>query len=185
MTFTIVPYGERHGKKGCGKEGFDCGNPALNLYLARYAGQDVRRHYAALFAAVRNDTDRIIGYYALSNASVRLRDVHEGLRRRLPKYPEIPAIRLGRLAVDKSVQRQGIGAELLGDAILRSLTNVAAWSVMAVDAKDEKARSFYLRFGFDSIEGDNMRLYAMRQDLEAYLPAGVAFSLSQKPHIII
>jgi hypothetical protein len=66
MAFSIVPYAGKHVEERF-KAGFDCGNPALNLYLARYAGQDTRRHYATLFVAVTDDTKKIVGYYALSN----------------------------------------------------------------------------------------------------------------------
>ncbi|GHS96204.1 N-acetyltransferase [Synergistales bacterium] len=160
-AFDIVPYEKKHIRRG-----FDCGVLALNSYLTQYASQDLRKNYAALFVAARNGSDKIVGYYTLSNASISLGYIPEASRNSLPKYNDVPAIRLGRLAVDKSMQRQGLGAELLADAVIRSVTNVAAWAVMTVEAKDEQARAFYLKFGFESLQHDKMRLYAMRQDLK-------------------
>ena len=162
MTFSIVPLESRHVK-----EGFDCGAAELNQYLFRQAGQDVRKYYAAIFAAVDNVTNRIVGYYTLSNTSVNLDFIPVSLRKKLPKYTQVPAIRLGRLAVDATAQGQGIGAQLLADAAIRSVLNVSAWTIMTVDAKDDKACAFYKRFGFESLTDDKLHLYVTRQDLEA------------------
>jgi len=162
MNFVIVPHDNAHIK-----DGFDCGIAELNQYLFRQAGQDVRKHYAALFVAVENTANKIIGYYTLSNTSVNLDDVPSALRKKLPKYKEIPAIHLGRLAVDITARGQGVGAELLANAAIRSLSNVAAWVFMTVDAKDDRACSFYKKYGFESLLDDERHLYISRQDLEA------------------
>ena len=136
--------------------------------MSRHAGQDARKHYAALFVAVQEETRRIIGYYTLSNASVILQNIPETLRKKFPRYPEVPAVRLGCLAVDLCAQGFGLGSELLGDAVIRSVSNVTAWAVMIVEAKNERARDFYLRFGFDSLLDDKMRMFAVRHDLETF-----------------
>ena len=162
MDFVIVTYENSHIK-----DGFDCGIAELNQYLFRQSGQDVRKYYAALFVAVESATNRIIGYYTLSNTSVNLDAVPSALRKKLPRYTEIPAIRLGRLAVDITAKGQGIGSELLADAAIRSVLNVAAWVVMTVDAKDDKACSFYKKYGFESLLDGERHLYISRQDLEA------------------
>jgi len=62
MKFDIIAYNKSHIK-----DGFYCGIAELNQYLFRQAGQDVRKHYATLFVAVENATNKIIGYYTLSN----------------------------------------------------------------------------------------------------------------------
>ena len=161
-AFDIVPYEKKHTRAN-----FDCGVSALNRYLTQYAAQDVRKNYAALFVAVWGSGE-IFGYYTLSSASLPLIEAPETIRKTLPKYDEVPAIRLGRLAVDKSVQAQGWGAKLLANAVIRSMANVAAWAVMIVDAKDEQSRAFYLNFRFESLQHDQTRLYATRRDLESY-----------------
>ena len=162
MNFIIVPYESSHIK-----DGFDCGIAELNQYLFRQAGQDIRKYYAVLFVAVESAANKIIGYYTLSNASVNLNVVPFALRKKLPKYAEVPAIRLGRLAVDITTQRQGVGAQLLADAAIRSVLNVGAWVIMTVDAKDDKACAFYKKFGFEALLDDERHLYIPRQDLEA------------------
>ena len=158
----MIPYENSHVKGG-----FDCGVAELNQYLFRQAGQDVRKYYAVLFVAVESSTNKIVGYYTLANTSVNLEDVPPALRKKLPKYAEVPAIRLGRLAVDITAQGQGIGAQLLADAAIRSVLNVSAWVFMTVDAKDNKACAFYKKFGFESLLDDERHLYISRQDLEA------------------
>jgi predicted GNAT family N-acyltransferase len=90
----------------------------------------------------------------------------DSLQKKLPKYPDIPAVRLGRLAVDKSMQGQGIAGKLLADAVIRSLKSVPAWVALVVDAKDENACAFYSRFGFVALLDDPKHLYSFRQDLE-------------------
>jgi len=162
MNFVIVPYDSTHIK-----DGFDCGIAELSQYLFRQAGQDVRKYYAALFVAAESATNKIIGYYTLSNTSVKLDAVPPVLRKKLPKYKEVPAIHLGRLAVDTTAKGQAVGAELLANATIRSVLNAAAWVLMTVDAKDDKACSFYKKYGFESLLDDERHLYISRRDLEA------------------
>jgi len=162
MVFDIVPFERDHVRKG-----FDCGNPELNNYLLRYAGQDVRANYASLFVAIAQGGDnRIWGYYTLSNTGIELRIVPETFRKSLPKYKDVPAIRLGRLAVDAGMQGQRLGIRLLANAVIRSVSNASAWAVMVVDAKDDVACVFYRKFGFESLEDDERHLFAPRADLE-------------------
>ncbi|MCL1875920.1 MAG: GNAT family N-acetyltransferase [Synergistaceae bacterium] len=161
MNFVIVSHEKSHVK-----DGFDCGIAELNQYLFRQAGQDVRKYYAALFVAIESVTNKVIGYYTLSNTSVNLDTVPPASRKKLPKYTEVPAIRLGRLAVDTTTQGQGVGAQLLADAAIRSVLNVSAWVFMTVNAKDSNACAFYKKFGFESLLDDARHLYIPRQDLE-------------------
>jgi ribosomal protein S18 acetylase RimI-like enzyme len=157
----IVPFENCHVKKG-----FSCGVPDLDEYLERYAGQDIRRNLAVLFVAVNEEDNNILGYYTLSNAGVDTRIIPGILQKKLSKYPDVPAIRLGRLAVDKRIQGQRLGARLLANAVIRSVSNSSAWAVMIVDAKNDTAAEFYRKFGFDSLEQDSLRLFAPRKDLE-------------------
>lgn len=166
MEYEIVPLDKTHNRLD-----FDCGVPVLNRYLYERAGQDVRKYYTALFVAVDKHTGKILGYYTLSNTSVDLIDIPEHLKRALPKYAEIPAIRLGRLAVDKTARVQGIGVALVANAALRSMSNVSAWALMVVDAKDENACAFYKKCGFVELLDDDKRLYIMRKELDAFVLA--------------
>ncbi len=162
MSFTIVPFRREHSR-----EGFNCGTPELDRYLKQYASQDIRKNFASLFVALQDDGHRVMGYYTLSNASVKRQIIPEPRRGGLAKYDDVPAIRLGRLAVDRSVQGQGLGVRLLANAVIRSTSNVSAWAVMVVDAKDETACAFYQKFGFEVLTDDLLHLFASRQDLEA------------------
>ena len=161
MSFKIVPFAQEYAW-----DDFNCGVPELDGYLKRYASQDVRRNLAALFVAVKDDATRILGYYTLSNASVNTILIPESSRKIPSKYNDTPAIRLGRLAVDRSVQGQGLGTKLLANAVIRSTSNVSAWALMIVDAKDDAACAFYRNFGFESLKDDVKHLFAPRKNLE-------------------
>jgi len=87
---------------------FDCGVSVLNDYLAKYAKQDVKRKASAVFVLVaRSDLKRIIGFYTLCATSVELSELPEEVTKKLPRYPEIPAILVGRLVRD--INYPGVG----------------------------------------------------------------------------
>jgi ribosomal protein S18 acetylase RimI-like enzyme len=148
---------------------FDCGVEELNNYLRERAGQDMRNHYASVFVAVSPTGKKVLGYYTLSNASIRLAALPHSLAQKLPKYPDVPAIRIGRLAVDCLKQGQGLGAALLADAAIRCVTNVPAWAALVVDAKDAGAVRFYQKFGFTSLPEGDRHLFLMRTSLTDFL----------------
>lgn len=164
MEYFIIPFDKTHNRQA-----FDCGVPILNRYLYERAGQDVQKYYSTLFVAVEGITNNVLGYYTLSNTSVNLTDIPDALKKSLPKYAEVPAIRLGRLAVDKALHTKGLGSALLANAILRSMSNVSAWAIMVVDAKDEKACQFYKKCGFAELLDDKKRLYIMRKELDMFV----------------
>jgi ribosomal protein S18 acetylase RimI-like enzyme len=141
----------------------------LNLYIKTQASQDMRNYYAVIFTAMEEGGKKIMGFYTLSNTGVILDAIPNKTRGKLPKYPEIPAIRLGRLAVDKSVQGMNLGSELLADAIYRSMNSAVGWAIMTVDAKDEKAAAFYKRFGFAELDDDRLHLFIMRYTLKNFI----------------
>jgi len=155
----IVPFDKKYDYSG-----FDCGYAALNNYLKAQAGQDIRNHYSVVFVALEEDSGKIVGFFTLSNASAQLNQIPRDLQKKLPKYPCIPAIRLGRLAVDKSVQGLGVGQMLLADAILQSL-KFPAWAVMLVDAKDKQVSAFYKKHGFSTICDNELCLFVLRSTL--------------------
>lgn len=81
-------------------------------------------------------------------SSIPVDDLPDGVKQKLPRYPFVPAPRLGRLAVDQTYQGQRLGAALLADATVRTIAaNVAAYAIV-VDAKDKSHEKFYERFGF-------------------------------------
>lgn len=139
---------------------FSCGTPELDDYLWRQAGQDAKRKVAAPFVMVTGSGE-IAGYYTLSAYGIRLAELPPELARKLPKYPLLPVTLLGRLAVSRSHQGQHLGQRLLMDALYRSwksTADVASVGVVA-EAKDDQARSFYLRHEFISLAEHPRKLF--------------------------
>ncbi|MES8895236.1 GNAT family N-acetyltransferase, partial [Cutibacterium acnes] len=97
---------------------------------------------AACFVALADDL-RVVGYYTLAAASVPLAELPAGVARKLPRYPAVPAIRMGRLAVDRAFRGQGLGAALLGNALRRAAASEIPAAALIVDAKDDQAAGFY------------------------------------------
>lgn len=156
---TTSCYAEKLSKQHKRKN-FDCGRASLNRYLGRQASQDQRRHVAAPFV-VCDDDERVIGYYTLSAISVDASGLDGHTAHRLPNYPEIPAILLGRLAVDQSQKGKGLGRRLLVDALFRAFRQsgeIGAWAVI-VDAIDDEGVAFYTHFGFQQFEDNPSRLF--------------------------
>jgi GNAT superfamily N-acetyltransferase len=143
------------------RAGFDCGVPALNDYLRRYADQHRRRGITSAF--VLTDTEkpgRILGFYTLSAAEVDVVQLTDAERKRLPRYP-VPCFRMGRLATASELRGQGLGRLLIGSAVdrcLKAREQVAAFALI-VDAKDAKAKAFYEHYGFKAFVGQALTLY--------------------------
>lgn len=137
------------------REDFDCGTESLNDYLKRYALQNLNKDVGVTIVAVAEEAKKkILGYYTVSMAQVELDQLPQDLAEGLPRYP-VPAMRIGRLAVDQSARGQGLGGGLLRDALLRALDLSAAVGtcVVVVDAIDEKAKKFYEHYGFVALTG--------------------------------
>ena len=149
-------------------DGFDCGTVALNRFLERYALQnqqaDASRTYVAL------DDDEVIGFYTLVVGEVAHADAPPRITKGLAKYP-VPVMVLARLAVCQTRQRQGIGAGLLKDALLRIVgaADSAGIRAVAVHAKDDLARAFYERFDFERSPTDSYHLLLLMKDVRALL----------------
>lgn len=128
---------------------FTCGQEALDLYIRKYASQDLKRHVALVFVACAPESKSIRGYYTLSAASFRKEGLPLEFAKRLPHYP-VPAVIIGRLAVDQSFQGKGLGEYLLMDSFSRILeaSKILAIHSIIVDAKDEGAVRFYRKYGF-------------------------------------
>ena len=154
---------ERSAKLDAARAGFDCGVEPLNRYFKELVTQDVARKLASCFVATdassglssgsSNGLSSItpLGFYTLSSASVSMQDLPSALTKKLPRYPSVPAVRLGRLAVSVQAQGRGLGGVLLVDALERTQRSDIAAYAMVVDAKDEAATRFYEHFGFVSL----------------------------------
>ena len=149
-------------------QSFDCGIPELNDYLRKFADQNHRKGLGSTYVLIPVEGEPIAaGYHTLSMAQVELHSLPESHRKNLPKYP-VPAVRLGRLAVDRKWQGTGLGEILLMDAIRRSVVAVlsVAAKYMIVDAKNKKAEEFYIRYGFHPFEGGTHSLVAAMDTLK-------------------
>lgn len=152
--FSVVPL------DGQDRSGFACGNGPLDSYLRTQAGQDMKRRVAACFVAIDTGSGAVAGYYTLSAAHVQLTDLAPDWQKRLPRYPVVPAARLGRLAIDLRYQGRKLGAALLGNAVARAWRSDIAAHMMVVEAKDASAAAFYRHHGFHPDPLAPLRLYA-------------------------
>jgi len=137
---------------------FNSDSAPLNRYLREQVTQDVRRRVATCFVALA-DGQRIAGYYTLASASLLLADLPASTSKKLPRYPTVPAVRMGRLAIDQAFKGQGLGGALLADALDRAArAEIAAYALM-VDAKDESAADFYRHHGFIALPDSPRTLF--------------------------
>jgi len=101
----------------------------------------------------------IAGYDTLASASLLLTDLPASTSKKLPRYPTLPAVRMGRLAVDQAFKGQGLDGALLADAITRAnRAEIAAFALM-VDAKDGTAAAFYRHHGFMALPDSPLTLF--------------------------
>ena len=138
---------------------FSSGSEPLDRYLAQQVTQDVRRRLTSAFVAIDIATAALAGYCTLAATSLPLLDLPDAMRRKLPRYPAVPAIRLGRLAVDHQWRGRGLGAALLADALASVLASDIAASAMVVDAIDTDAQAFWRHHGFSPLTDEPARLF--------------------------
>ena len=154
-ALAIEPLEKRHDRTA-----FSCGLPELDHYLARQAGQDVRRRMARVFVCTAGEADAVLGFYTLSALSIDLASLPDQLSRKLPRHP-VPCALIGRLAIDRSTHGRGLGRMLLADAVKRTVAagETVAMHALIVDATNDDAKRFYKRFGFVPLSDDPMRLF--------------------------
>lgn len=141
---------------------FDCGVEPLNTFQCTTAMQHQDKGISRTFVLVDSTSttpDRILGYFTLSACEGQSHHLPDTLSKRLPR--RIPAVLLGRLAVDQEFQLQGYGAALLIEAIRRVAATSSQIGIagLFVDAKDAAANSFYHKFGFVPLVDDVQRLF--------------------------
>ena len=151
------------------RTGFDCGVDPLNDYLRTRVGQDVRRRVTLCYVAIESASGRLAGYYTLAACGVSIRDPPE-ITKRLPRYPTVPAVRVGRLAIDRAFQGQGLGGVVLFDALERTCRSGLAAFALIVDANDERAVAFYEHFGFQRFASVDRTLFLLIDDALRKLP---------------
>jgi GNAT superfamily N-acetyltransferase len=160
--FRVEPLAKTHDRAA-----FSCGIAALDNYLKRQASQDVAKRVAVCFV-LTPDGMTVAGFYTLSQYSVDLATLPEAISAKLPKYPEVPATLLGRLAISEAFRGQKLGEFLLLDSLYRSWqqSQQVASAAVIVDAKDEAARRFYEHFEFLSLPATPNRLFLPMQVIQ-------------------
>jgi GNAT superfamily N-acetyltransferase len=151
--YRVAPLADAHDRGA-----FTSGSELLDRYFHTQVTQDIRRRVTACYVALTEE-QRVAGYYTLAAASVLLTDLSPEIQKKLPRYPSVPTVLMGRLAVDRTFRGQGLGGALLADALYRSAhTGIGAYA-MLVDAKDEKAVEFYRHHGFIALPDSPQRLF--------------------------
>jgi GNAT superfamily N-acetyltransferase len=150
------------------RDPFDCGVVPLNEYLQKYSLQNQQNRSARTYVATRGT--RVVGYYTLTAGSVNRSETPDRIAKGLANHP-VPIILLARLAADQSEQGKGLGKALLKDALIRvaQAADLIGCRALLVHAKDESAKNFYLRFGFEPSPTNELHLFLLMKDLEANL----------------
>jgi predicted GNAT family N-acyltransferase len=153
--FRIEPLGQQHDRAA-----FSCREAPLTKYLHTQARQDLDKRLTAVFI-LTPDSRTVAGYYTLAQYRVETDKIPEEITRKLTRYREIPATLIGRLAMSTAFEGRRLGEFLLFDALNRCLVNsrqVASWAVI-VDAKSEKAITFYKKYDFIDLPTVPNRLF--------------------------
>jgi ribosomal protein S18 acetylase RimI-like enzyme len=140
--------------------GFDCGKPSLDNFLLSLANQYEKRNIGRTYVATEGDDRRVLGYYTLASGALAFQNLPDTVSRKLPKHP-VPVVLLARLAVDNRAQGRGLGGKLLRDGITRSLDLSQKLGIHAivVDAIDESAKAFYVKYGFSTLLDHDWHLF--------------------------
>jgi GNAT superfamily N-acetyltransferase len=157
----ISKYVITHLERKHNKDQFKCGIEALDTYLKIQASQDIKKNAAVTYALTAENSDQVLGYYTLSSMGIFPGELPDELARKLPRYPVLPGILLGRLAADENHHGKKIGTYLLLDALKRSLSVSDQIGIVAiiVDAKNDTAVRFYKKYGFIELADNSYRLF--------------------------
>jgi GNAT superfamily N-acetyltransferase len=152
--------------------GFRSGEASLDTWLRDRARAAAGAGSARTYVVVDAEQERVVGYHALTVASVEHRQATTRARKGMPRHP-IPVVLLARLAVDASVQGRGIGAFLLRDAMTRTAAAAERFGIRAllVHALHDEARAFYLRQGLEPSPTDGLHLMILVKDIRAAIEA--------------
>lgn len=144
------------------RNGFDCGSEPLNLFLKQTARHHATRGISRTFVLVdegASEPKPILGFFSLNLCQIKSESLSAQETKKLPR--DVSGVRLGRLAVAKEYQRQGIGKTLLIAAMGKfiEIFNTAGGIGLFVDAKDRKTKGYYEQFGFVSMPSNDLELF--------------------------
>jgi predicted GNAT family N-acyltransferase len=155
-SYKISKLNSKHNKKK-----FSCRSTPLDNYLKTQAGQDIKKNVSVSYVLTSVNSEDVIGYYSLSSISIDASELSDEFMKKLPRYPMLPGILIGRLAIDSNYQGQKMGAHLLIDALKRSLliSDQIGINAVIVDAKDNNAASFYRYYDFIELPSNKLKLF--------------------------
>jgi GNAT superfamily N-acetyltransferase len=161
------PLGPQHALSG-----FRSGEASLDAWLRDRSRGAAGAGSARTYVVVDAEQGRVVGYHALTVASVENTQATPRARKGMPRHA-IPVVLLARLAVDESVQGRGIGSFLLRDAMARTAAAAERFGIRAllVHALHEEARAFYLRHGLEPSPTDDLHLMILVKDIRAAIEA--------------
>lgn len=159
MTYRVEKLARHHPI-----DAFDCGNEALNDFVAVWALVNQQANASQTYVGL--DDDVVVGYYTLAVGSVELDDAPTRVVQGLARHP-VPIMLLARLAVSLAWQGRGVGAGLLKDVMKRTLqaADIAGIRALAVHAKDDAAQAFYSHFHFVPSPTDPLHLFMLIKDI--------------------
>lgn len=148
------------------RDSFDCGNEALNQFFQQTARQHIQKGISRTFVLIDTEQAEIVlGFFTLSLCEVRSEKLPPKFAKKYPSL--VPGVKLARLAVAKSSQRQGIGAILMIEAMQRAVVVADNAGIVGlfVDAKDDAAKAYYERYGFISLQDKPLEMFLPLQTL--------------------
>jgi ribosomal protein S18 acetylase RimI-like enzyme len=139
---------------------FSCGEPRVDTFLKQHAARQQDSDFSRVFVACLDGGAEIAGFYAMNAHAIDATTLPEEARRRLPRYPHVPAIYLSVLGVSAAYQGRGIGSWLLADAFRRaaSIADSVGAHFLVLDALSENAARLYRRQGFADLPGHEPRM---------------------------
>ena len=177
QPFQIGPLASHHDRAA-----FSCGEPSLDIYIQRQARQDVDRDLAACYILAQLGSGTIMGYYTISATSVALAELPESMAKTAGRYPQVPAVLIGRLAVARQFQGQNLSTLLLMNALRRTVGAGMGIKLIIVDAISERAAEFYERREFQRLHDNTLRLYLPVATARGVFPGEGGDDPSELPH---
>ena len=169
MDVLVEPLNKSHNRSD-----FDCGVEDLNQFIKKYAFQNqtnnINKTFVAIDETIKHDENKdILGFYTLASGNIDIKQLPK--KQKHPQHP-VSVARLARLAVNLKSQNQGIGGYLLYDALnkIKAASNLVGMYAVIVDAKDEKAKSFYERYGFIELKNPAMTLFLPMKTINKLFP---------------
>lgn len=157
---TLPSWHEQPIAKQHDRASFDCGDVQMNDFLRRFARQSHEQNAAKTFCAIDDaTTERILGFYTIAPSAVAHENVPVAMTKGLARH-EVSGFKLARLATDRSVAGQGLGGQLLAAAALRCLrlAGEGGGVLLIIDAKSERAASWYAGYGAEPLQGQPLTL---------------------------